>query len=103
MTERASMSELKKARDLYDNDNVTVEPNSVISWTDDGYWVQAWVFVPSGPERDWLVEIRDGSGSHTVVVAASAAEDAAALAVEGDGCEREDIIGVSLAGGLGRS
>lgn len=38
---------IDRARELYANDDLEIDDDAVISASDDGCWVQAWVWVPT--------------------------------------------------------
>lgn len=50
MIERATPQEVKVARELYADDDINIDDDAAVSRTDDGAWVQAWVFI-SKPEE----------------------------------------------------
>jgi hypothetical protein len=44
-THRDVKAFIEDARSLYQNDDIEIDDNAKLSETDDGAWVQAWVFV----------------------------------------------------------
>ena len=46
MTNAEQQKYLEAAKALYETDEVQVDPDAKFSESDDGVWVQAWVFVP---------------------------------------------------------
>lgn len=42
---RATPEETTTARDLYANDDVSIDDDAPVSRTDTGLWVQAWVYI----------------------------------------------------------
>lgn len=45
-TLRATPAQLERARLLYGEDDVQIDEDAVVSETEDGVWVQAWVWLP---------------------------------------------------------
>lgn len=46
----ATPEQIKRARDQYETDDVEIDDNAGISPSDDGVWVQAWVWLASDKE-----------------------------------------------------
>ncbi len=44
----ATPDEIEKARNLYQTDDVQIYPEAVASRADEGYWVEAWVWIEDG-------------------------------------------------------
>lgn len=38
--------EIERARDLYQDDELQIDDNAMVSPAGDGIWVQAWVWLP---------------------------------------------------------
>lgn len=47
----ASEAQIKRARDLYQTDDVEIDHNAKLSVADDGAWVGAWVWLPNENEE----------------------------------------------------
>lgn len=43
---KATKEEIEQARAVYQNDDVQIDDDALTSHTDDGVWVQAWVWLP---------------------------------------------------------
>lgn len=41
---------VERARQLYESDALEIDDNSRVSVTENGFWVQAWVWVPDATE-----------------------------------------------------
>jgi hypothetical protein len=41
---------VERARKLYESDALEIDENSRVSVTENGFWVQAWVWVPDATE-----------------------------------------------------
>lgn len=55
---------VERARKLYESDALEIDDNSRISVTENGYWVQAWVWVPGAPESDGNSDSTEDSKRH---------------------------------------
>lgn len=40
---------IERAKEMYEDDDIAIDTDARISVTDDGVWVQAWVWVPDAP------------------------------------------------------
>ena len=49
---RASPELVETAQDIYQNDDINVDPGATTSASDDGTWVSAWVWVSEGESED---------------------------------------------------
>jgi hypothetical protein len=53
----ATPEEVKRARDLYQNDDEEIDDNALTSETDDGVWVSGWFWLPN-PDDDYCMNLR---------------------------------------------
>ena len=43
----ATESQISQARAIHGSDDLEIDRGAMVSETDDGFWVQAWVWVPN--------------------------------------------------------
>jgi len=55
----ATDDQLAEARAIHANDDLEIDDDATVSEADNGYWVQAWVWVPQDDEDDSDVEAYD--------------------------------------------
>lgn len=49
---KATPEQIDQARDIHQSNDVEINDDAGVSEADNGFWVQAWVWVPTGEEDE---------------------------------------------------
>jgi len=56
MKKKATLEQIENARCLHQCDEIEIDDEALVSEAEDGYWVQAWVWVDPNLTGDWSEE-----------------------------------------------